>query len=433
MNLPDISGLLPGTPGAFHAFGKHLLVGKDGLGWIPHAKQSAFGDSLAKVLLLICGIRFGKSDVLAARYLHAMTFTPGGSYLNTGPSQEQANIVVERAHMLAKSGPLIGMIDRYIKSPHPTLYFVNGAKLQARSSDDTDLLRGPAHHGVGVDEAALASQGDIDVLRGRLMDHAGWLALVSSPKGKDWLYASYVNAEGRQKNGDGRFFAATGTTWDNPIIPRDEIQRMKEDSSERWYRQEIMGEFMDLEGATFPREVLDKVFANGLALETSPIKGGIYVVAWDLGRKTTMSVGTVLECSTDTLRVVDVIRLSAAPWPVIYKAIEGAHAKWGAYTIIDGTGVGDVVYESVGVPVTPFIFTRKSRTGLITTLQSVAHKGGSLLIPRETTPDLYMDLLVHTWEEDAEGRTWDDLDSLMLAVHHARDITFRGPLMVRLQ
>ena len=96
------------------------------------------------------------------------------------------------------------------------------------------------------------------------------------------------------------------------------------------------------------------------------------------------------------------------------------------------TGVGDVVTQSVDVAVTPFIFTAKSRAGLITELQTVAHRIGGIEIPLTMT-DLYTDMQLHTWAEDAEGMTWDDLDSLMLAVHHAQEVTFRGPALIRLR
>jgi hypothetical protein len=333
---------------------------------------------------------------------------------------------------MAYAGPLAGFVADYRRSPHPTLTFKNGATIQARSTDDADLLRGRAYHGINVDEGAFARSEDVDVLRGRTLDYGGWLSITTTPKGKNWLFPLYHRALAEMTAGNPRYFAQTGTTWDNPAIPPDEIARIREEYPDRTYRQEIMGEFVDLDGATFPLEVLDRIFRAGLVCEDAPVRGRIYAAGWDLGRKTTLTVGTVVECSGDPIRAVEQVRLASAPWPAIFGAINRSARHWGANTTIDGTGVGDVVLQSLDVAVTPFIFTARSRAGLITELQSIAHQPNALLIPREWT-ELYTQMQLHTWEEDASGQTWDDLDSLMLAVHHARETTFRGPALIRLR
>lgn len=427
LDAADLLPLAPGQPRAFprfcHAF----------LGWTPHPKQVAYGEADARTLFAICGIRFGKSAMAAARFLHRMFYGSDHRYLAAAFSQDQANIVVEQAAAMAYAGSLSGWVRDYKRQPHPTLRLKNGATLQARSTDDADLLRGRAYHGINVDEAAYARRDDVDVLRGRTIDYGGWLSVTTTPKGKNWVFPLYLRAMAEQASGNGRYFAQTGTTWDNPVIPRSEIERIREEYPDRSYRQEILGEFVDLEGATFPPEVLDRVFQTGLTCETEPRPGCLYVVGWDLGRKTTRTVGTVIECSSDPLRVVASIQLSSAPWPTIFAAINDTSRRWNANTIIDSTGVGDVVYQSVNVSVEPFIFTARSRAELITELQSVAHRPNGLLIPREICGDLYAQMQLHTWQEDAEGQTWDEFDSLMLAVHHARETTFRGPALIRIR
>ena len=378
--------------------------------------------------MALCGIRFGKSDAAAARFLWRMFYRPGGKYLNAAFSQDQANIVVERAYAMASSGPLAPCVEKFARSPHPTLILKNGASLQSRSTDDANLLRGRAYHGINVDEGAFARPDDIEVLRGRTIDYAGWLSMTTTPKGKNFVFPLYTRAEAEQRAGNPLYFAMTGTTWDNPMIPRAEIERIQRDYPDRTYRQEIMGEFVDLEGATFPLEILDRMF-QPVTPETSPLAGRVYAAGWDLGRKTTQSVGTVLDAS-ETLRGVHRVRLTSAPWPTIASSIDDTATRWGAQTVIDSTGVGDAVMAMVNVHVSPFIFTAKSRANLITGLQAVAHRG-EIIVPRDWT-ELYTQMQLHTWEEDADGMTWDDLDSLMLAVHHAREVTFRGPALIRL-
>lgn len=446
-----LEAFAPGRPGAFAQWADLML------GWTPHSYQESFGQSEAKNLYLVCGIRFGKSDAAAARYLHRMFYGPGHRYINAALTQDQANIVVERARDLALQGPLAGFVDRYVKSPFPTLILKNDARLQGRTVDDPNLLRGRPYHGAGVDEGAFAKEEAIRLLKGRTLDHHGWTAIYTTPNGMgSWLHVAYVQALQEQSRGNPGYFAATATTYDNPHIPRASLDELRaeceRDGRQRWFDQEVLGQFVDMEGATFPVSVLDRIFMTaedrkliGYDIETGPppparpghpISGKvrtpppIYVAGWDLGRKTTLSVGTVLEVSGERFRGVDLVRHNGTPWPVVEKSIETTQRKWKAHTMIDGSGVGDPIESHLEVPVRPFIFTAKTRSNLITETQAVCHRGG-ILLPREWN-HLYTSMMLHTWKEDAEGQTWDDLDSLMLAIHHANEVTFKGPLLIRL-
>jgi hypothetical protein len=428
----EIASLGPGNPKGFALWCWAYL------GWVPHHKQEAFGASEARSLYYICGIRHGKSDAAAARFLYRMFYGAGHRYINAALTQDQANIVVERAHQLALSGPLAGYVDRYIKSPFPTLILKNDARLQGRTVDDPNLLRGRPYNGAGVDEGSFAKEEAVRLLRGRTLDFDGWVAIYTTPNGKgSWLHSAYLKAFWEHEHGNPKFFAATGTTWDNPHIPREALEELKaeceREGRDRWYRQEVLGEFVDMEGATFPASVLERVFRTGLVAETSPIRNEIYVTGWDVGRKTTRTCGLTLGCARDPLRGVALrtIRPGNWDWNIVYRAIDETARQWGAHTIIDGTGVGDSVPSNVSVIVEPFLFTKRSRGDLITELQSVCHRENGLALPVEWN-DLRTQMMLHTWDEDAEGQTWDELDALMLAVHHARAITFRGPILTRL-
>lgn len=420
MNPGDIAALAPGRPHGFDRWCRALL------NWTPHAKQEAFGNSPARILLLICGIRFGKSDVAAARFLHQMFFTPGGRFLNASFSQDQANIVVQRAYDLAANGPLAGFVEKFVHGPHPMLVLKNGASVQARSTADANLLRGRAYHGINLDEGGFSTRDDAMILLGRVIDYAGWVGVTSTPPPmKNWLFEWWVGAQSEQMRGDPHSFAMTGTTYDNARIPITEIDALRERYTELGFQREVMGEFVDNEGATFPMEVVNRIFADYVP-EADPIRdpatGKIarsYVTAWDLGRKTTVTSGITLD-NTDpsALRGVAQVRLVSAPWPRVFEAIEREQAHWNSSVMMDGTGLGDVVYQSVNVASVPFIFNPKTRTQGILQLQKVTQTPGAIILPL-SWHQLRTQLMLHTWKEDAEDQTWDDFDSLLMAVHMA--------------
>jgi hypothetical protein len=373
------------------------------------------------------------------RFLYRMFYGPGHRYINAALSQDQANIVVERAHQIALGSPLDGFVAKYVKSPFPMLVLKNDARLQGRTVDDPDLLRGRPYHGVGVDEGSFASEEAVRLLRGRTLDYNGWTAIYTTPKGAGtWLHVAYANASREHENGSPDYFAETGTTYDNPHIPRESIDSMRAECEAngrmRWFEQEILGQFVDMEGATFPQHVLDSVFKAGLEREVEPRPRQVYVAGWDIGRSAAITCGTVLRATDDPLMGIEQIRLANTPTLQLKAAIDGTTRRWGAHATLDATpgSMGVPIYEMLDTPATPFAFTRKSRDGLIATLRSVTQTPGGILLPREWT-QLYTQMQLHTYDEDVAGFTWDELDSLMLAVHHARETTFRGPALIRLR
>ena len=427
----------PSHPSGFALWCKTFLE------WTPHSKQNSFGASCAKLLLLICGIRFGKSDVAAARFLYHMFYTPNGRFLNASFSEDQAKIVVLRAYEMAMNGPLRGFVDRVVKSPHLLLVLKNGATLQARSTKDANLLRGKTYHGINLDEGAYCSREDADVLLGRVLDYDGWVSVTSSPPVmKNWLFEWWVDSQTRQMQGDPRHYAETASTYDNPHMPVAGIKALEAKYTELGAQREIRGEFVDNEGATFPIAIVNPAFVD-YEPETSPIPPEQwrtrsvmeeilrlvpadqkappnYVASFDLARKKAMFAGVVLETSGKQLRGVERVRGSGIPWLEQCRVIEQTQAKWDANVVIDGTGVGDVVDGMLNVAVTPFIFTPKSRAQGIILMQKVFQEG-AIVLPAAWS-ELRTQLLLHTWKEDAEGQSWDDFDALLMALWKANQM-----------
>lgn len=404
----------PGEPHGFARWSEAFL------GWTPHAKQDTFGQSCAKVLLLICGIRFGKSDVAAAKFLYCMFFTPNGRFLNASFSQDQANLVIHRAHALAMNSPLRGFVDRIVLSPHPTLWLKNGASLQARSTSDANLLRGKTYHGINLDEGAFCSKEDADVLMGRVLDYDGWISVTSSPPlQKNWLYAWWIKAHTDQMKGDPRAYAETGSTYDNPLIPVDRVDALRETYTDLGFQREVMGEFVDNEGATFPLSIVNPAFLD-YPIEADRLTHGLYVSAFDLARKKALFAGVTLDTSGKQIRGVSRHRGNGLPWVEQCRIIEHEQRRWQSQVVIDGTGVGDAVDGFLNVAATAFIFTAKSRAQGIILMQKVFQTGG-IILPAGWH-ELRTQLLMHTWKEDSEGQTWDDFDALLMALWKSNEM-----------
>ncbi len=326
----------------------------------------------------------------------------------------------------------VGPCFSVVYSPFPVLRNeLTGSELWARSTQrNCEYIRGHRFHGINYDEAAYGKQSDLEVLLLRIIDFDGWFSITTTPKGKNWLFELYLETERLMRDGSKDHYVQVGPTLDNPYIPPHALERLKSLPS-RSYRQEVLGEFVETEGATFRYEDLARVFDADWRPESGPRADGLYVNAWDLGRKTSRTALTTLAYDHITgvegeLRGVEQRSFAGERWPTIFRAIEDREAYWKAGTIVDSTGVGDVVAQSVDVNPFPFIFTQKSRGELLLRLQKAVETPGRLRLPASWTR-LYTQMQLHTAKEDAEGQTWDELDSLALAVFYAQTQTFSSP------
>lgn len=141
--------------------------------------------------------------------------------------------------------------DNIKLSPPPEIRLNNGAEILFRSADTPDRLRGPNLSGVWMDEASLMSREAYDISIGRLREagERGWLSATFTPKGPShWTFE--VFGSGRP---DTVMFRAR--TKANPFLAKSFVAGLEQQYGDtNWARQELEGEFVQLEGAEFPGE-----------------------------------------------------------------------------------------------------------------------------------------------------------------------------------
>jgi hypothetical protein len=128
------------------------------------------------------------------------------------------------------------------------LDLLGGGWIDFWSLEQPDRVRGRKYAHAIINEAAMVD-GLEDIINmiifPTLIDMRGSMDLYSTPKGLNGFYRYYTQAV--DTPGWERF---TYTTYDNPTIPRDEIDSMVRLLPERVVRQEIMAEFIE-DGAYF--------------------------------------------------------------------------------------------------------------------------------------------------------------------------------------
>jgi phage terminase large subunit-like protein len=137
-------------------------------------------------------------------------------------------------------------------TPYPTATILlegGEATVRFRTADNPDRMRGPNLRGAWLDEASLMSQRAYDVLIASLRDgmEVGWLSATTTPQGpSNWTHEVFNT--GKQDTSIVR-----ARTAENPFLsPEFAATLARQYGETNWARQELGGEFVQLEGTEFP-------------------------------------------------------------------------------------------------------------------------------------------------------------------------------------
>lgn len=133
-------------------------------------------------------------------------------------------------------------------TPYPSVTLATGATVRFRTAEDPERMRGPNLSGVWLDEASLMPEDAYTIAIASLREagEQGWLSATFTPKGRyHWTYEVF----GKARKDTELFRARTG---DNPFNPPGFEDTLRHQYAPQLARQELGGEFLDIEGAEWP-------------------------------------------------------------------------------------------------------------------------------------------------------------------------------------
>jgi len=119
----------------------------------------------------------------------------------------------------------------------------NGSRVLFRSADKPERLRGLNLGWAWIDEAAQVSEETWDILLGRLRLDPARAWLTTTPKGHNWVYDRFIDRPTEDHE------TIRARTTENPHLPDDFVESLREQYTERFRKQEMEGEFIEAEGA----------------------------------------------------------------------------------------------------------------------------------------------------------------------------------------
>ena len=128
-----------------------------------------------------------------------------------------------------------------------SITLVNGSTILLRSADNPDSIRGIGLDYVVIDEAAdISEEAWRAVIRPTLSDREGHAMIISTPKGRGYLYDLYNDAKHQPDWHSWQFTTAQGG-----IVSSKELEQAKLDLDERTYKQEYEAQFVDYSGLIY--------------------------------------------------------------------------------------------------------------------------------------------------------------------------------------
>jgi Terminase RNaseH-like domain/Terminase large subunit, T4likevirus-type, N-terminal len=257
-----------------------------------HLAQRAVAEDAHRFRVVACGRRFGKT-LLGIHEAARVALTAGRAWF-ISPSYPMSASAWRDARSLVRviPGVVIAEADREIR-------FAAGGAIRFRSADDPNSLRGDSLDLAVLDENAFMPEAVfVEAIRPSLADRAGRALFLSTPRGRNHFWRSFLRGQDPHETEWASFTAGTGS---NPFIAETEIAAARSTMPQRVFDQEFLAVFSDDAG---------DVFRNVRACATaSPLVRGLpghtYVMGVDWGKTNDFTVFIVLDAASREMVAFD--------------------------------------------------------------------------------------------------------------------------------
>ncbi|MFY7937719.1 MAG: terminase large subunit domain-containing protein [Flavobacterium sp.] len=313
----------------------------------PHINQKNILECDSRFIVLMCGRRFGKSELSQIKLIKTAAFGQQVAYIT--PTYKLAKTFFSR---LSKALPFpCNQSDLKIQFP-------NNGSVEFFTGERLDNLRGRKFHGVIIDEASFIpnlESGWLNSIRPTLTDYKGWAVFLSTPRGKNFFYSLFLKGEAGEK--DWKSFKYT--TYHNPYIDPLEIEDAKRQLPHAVFEQEYLANPMENASNPFGIEFINRCIKP---LSQNPV--AVYGIDIAKSYDWTVIIGLDSEGNTAYFKRFQ------KDWHSTKQEILNLEKK---PVLIDSTGVGDPIYEDLqreGMNIQGLKFTQVSKQQLMTGLQT---------------------------------------------------------------
>ena len=218
----------------------------------PHPNQQKVLDSDARFRVVMCGRRWGKSELSQIEVI-------------TNALNGKSQAIITPTFRLARTffDKIVNIAPFEANKSDLVIQFPTGGSIEWFTGERLDNLRGRKFHDVVIDEASFIpdlEQGWLNSIRPTLTDYRGRALFLSTPRGKNYFYSLYM------KSGEDGWQGFKYSTFDNPYINGAEIEDARRQLPNAVFEQEYMANPMENAANPFG--------ANYIASCVSPMANG---------------------------------------------------------------------------------------------------------------------------------------------------------------
>jgi hypothetical protein len=316
----------------------------------PHLNQKKILDAEKRFIVIMCGRRFGKSEL--SQILIIKEALNGGNVAYITPTYGLAQVFFER---LTKVLPFKSNISKL------KIYCPNEGSIEFFTGERLDNLRGRKFHLVIVDEAAFIpdlEDGWNNSIRPTLTDYEGKAVFLSTPRGKNFFYSLFM------KQGENDWQSFKFSTYDNPHINPREIDEARIQLPEVVFEQEYMAN---------PSENSANPFGNAFIKRCVKPISAQPIVCYGIDLAKSVDYTVIIGLDKDgNVAYFDRFQMD---WHNTKETIKRLPP---APIVVDSTGVGDPILEDLlreGVNIEGLKFTSQSKQQLMEGLASAIQQG----------------------------------------------------------
>jgi predicted phage terminase large subunit-like protein len=271
-------------------------------------QQEVFEDS-SRFKVIAAGRRTGKSRLAAWKLIIEGLQCKRGHVFYVAPTQGQARDIMWQT-LLEVGHPVIA--SSHINNLQIKL--VNGATIALKGADRPETMRGVSLSFLCMDEYAdMKPEVWEQILRPALADQKGDAMFIGTPMGRNHFYDLFQYASiSEDEQWKGWHF----TSYDNPLLDKEEINAAKKSMSAFSFRQEFMASFEAAGGELFKEEHIQ--FS-----EEEP-DGGQFYIAVDLAGFADVQTATTKTNRLDQTSIA-VVKAGTEGWWVA----DIIHGRWG--------------------------------------------------------------------------------------------------------
>ena len=222
---------------------------------IPTPAQNQIANDLHRFRVLRCGRRFGKTTLACEEIKGKVLYHPKNVTYFATTYQQARDIAWELLRKELKTA-IVSANESRLEMRIRTKYSNETSLLQLRGWEAVEAERGKRNDFIVLDEVASMRNfwsGWHEVLRPTLTDTKGEALFISTPSGYNHFY-DLCNLELT----DPDYKSFNFTTYDNPHIPVDEIEKAKKELSNEQFLQEYMASFQKTSGLVYKEFSRDK-------------------------------------------------------------------------------------------------------------------------------------------------------------------------------